>query len=79
VNGLSALSTGEDGGTYFFMGVFNGNISTLCHECVHIVDWILSNKGIPISAENSEVRAYLTDYVFGSALQLAKFTEDAQR
>lgn len=33
------------------------------HECVHMVHYIFDEKGIPVSVENSEAIAYMTDFL----------------
>lgn len=72
-NGVSIKSCGADGFPYFFIGVFNGSMATLVHEVSHTVDWLLDRYGIPNNLENTELRAYLTDYIFSEAMRLAKF------
>lgn len=39
-------------------------ISTWVHEAVHITDIMLDHLGFPGSVDNTEIRAYLTQYVF---------------
>lgn len=37
---------------------------TWAHEAVHITDFVMEYAGIPSSFENTEVRAYLTGFIF---------------
>lgn len=39
-------------------------LKTYVHEAVHLADWVMENAGIPCTAENTEVRAYLTAHIF---------------
>ena len=48
---------------YFTVSVFERSIPLLVHECCHIADFILQHKGIPVTMENTEIRAYLTEYL----------------
>jgi len=36
----------------------------IIHECIHMVDELLDCTGIPISMENTETRAYLTEWLY---------------
>ncbi len=38
--------------------------ATWVHEAVHIADFIMDYVGIPCDMSNTEVRAYLTGYIF---------------
>lgn len=38
--------------------------ATWVHEAVHIADYIMDYVGIPSDTSNTEVRAYLTGYIF---------------
>ena len=50
----------------------SNTLKVIVHECVHIAHFILENKGIPNDHQNSEVMAYLTDYIFGEVCKIAK-------
>lgn len=39
-------------------------LDIIVHECSHLVDDILHTRGVPLSADNTEVRAYLLQYIF---------------
>lgn len=51
------------GGGYT-IGVFDGDLATLVHECVHTAAFILSNAGIELIQNHSEPMAYLVDYLY---------------
>lgn len=53
---------------YFVISVFEKNIPLLVHECCHMADFILQHKGIPVTVENTEIRAYLTEYLVSKTL-----------
>lgn len=47
-------------------------LSTIAHESVHAAIAVLSIAGVPISEENEETLAYMTDYIFSRALKAFK-------
>ena len=52
---------------YVWIEEFNWTIehqAVLVHELSHFVDFVLTNAGISIGVENSEVRAYYFEYIF---------------
>lgn len=62
----AALRENRKDGSKTFVLFFPGGdpkIRTAVHEAIHTVDDILDHLDIPISAENVEVRCYLTDYI----------------
>lgn len=38
-------------------------IPVIVHEAVHVVDYLLEFAGIPIEADNAEVRCYMTEWL----------------
>lgn len=61
----------EQGGSAAFIIMIKSlglNYRTLVHECVHMAQYILDYKGIPTDVDNTEVVAYLTDYLFKECL-----------
>lgn len=56
----------------YTIGVFDGNLATLVHECVHTAAFILSNAGIELIQNHAEPMAYLVDYLYREG---AKFME----
>jgi hypothetical protein len=55
---------GKTGEAYFMIFLRDINHVTACHESVHMSAQILEHKGVPITTDNDEVRAYLTAYLF---------------
>lgn len=69
----SHFEAGPDGAPWFSMVIKKkANLSTLAHECVHIADYVMDVFGIPCTAENTEVRAYLVGHLFGEARDLRR-------
>lgn len=48
----------------------DATIPTWAHECSHMADFILDTLGIPLTIENTEVRAYLVGYLMDSLLTM---------
>lgn len=46
------------------LGVFDGKLATLAHECVHLATRTLRIHGIPITHQNDEAIAYLVGWFF---------------
>lgn len=42
----------------------------IVHECIHIAQWILNYKWIKTGYENTEVLAYVTDWIYNEILKL---------
>ncbi len=43
-------------------------ISSLAHECLHVATFICDSLGLPISYDNDEVLAYITQYLIKELL-----------
>lgn len=56
-----------DEGKYWYALVLPEELpmSKVSHEVVHIADFIMVDVGVPCNAKNTEVRAYLVDYLLG--------------
>ena len=70
--GGAGYATNDIDGSGLFWMVFPGgnpSIITIVHECIHVVDYLLEFAGIPIDAENSEVRCYMTEWLVGQIMQ----------
>ena len=48
------------------------DLSCLAHECLHIANMILSNKGIKVSLKNDEAQAYLLGYLMKKCCEVLK-------
>ena len=46
------------------------DISVLAHECLHITNYILKDKGVGVSTKNDEAQTYLLGYIMGSIQRL---------
>jgi hypothetical protein len=62
------MDVDSDGVAWFSMVIKpSASLAALAHECVHIADWIMERFGIPCGAENTEIRGYLVEHLFGAA------------
>jgi hypothetical protein len=41
----------------------------LVHECIHVAQWILDKKWIKTGIKNTEVLAYVTDWIYNEFLK----------
>jgi hypothetical protein len=55
---VSMFSTAQDGRLYL-VGWFDGKVSSLSHELVHVADMVLRNAGIDPRSNDAEPLAYL--------------------
>ena len=67
-NGRSCVAE-HDGTCWFVLVLRNHSMRVIVHECVHMVHQICDHRGIPVSSENSEVIAYMTDYLVGEVVK----------
>jgi hypothetical protein len=51
-------------GEMFFLGVFDGRLSTLAHECAHAVFMVLERVGIEPTDSHGEAFCYLLEDMF---------------
>lgn len=63
VNGWVSRLKGEDGLNYYVMGLCSTDPSVIVHESVHMAHFIMKVKGIPINRKNTEVEAYLVQFL----------------
>lgn len=55
----------EDGQCIFWVFLpRDAHAGTIVHECIHAVDYLCEAAGIPVSVKCSEVRTYLTEWLF---------------
>lgn len=59
-----------NGLAYHILMITLQNSRVLIHECVHAVDEMCMTKGIPVTYENTEIRAYMTDWLYGTIYNL---------
>jgi hypothetical protein len=62
-NGFVDEAIGPDG-KYIVLGLNSKSDRVIVHESVHACHKIMSFRGIPINNENTEIQAYLIDYIF---------------
>jgi len=77
-NGRSCVLMGQDGCPYFVLVLRNHSIRVIFHECIHMAHQICEARGIPISIENSEVIAYLADYLANEVIGCIRPDVDIQ-
>ena len=70
----ASIRMNVDDETFYIMMLKDKNHVTAAHEAVHMSGQILDVKGVPISMDNDEVRAYLTGYIFESLCDVAGLT-----
>jgi hypothetical protein len=54
------------------IGVFDGELATLVHECVHGAIDILERSSVDPCSSNAEPLAYLTDWLFSVGVKYLK-------
>ena len=59
-----------DGVPYIFMMINEKRHRVVVHESVHCASLVMNQKGIPMSIDNDEVMAYLTDYIFSEVCRI---------
>ena len=59
----SALELKQGGSACYVITLRHINVGVVIHEVVHFVDMLFEYKMIPISYDNTETRAYMTDYM----------------
>lgn len=69
-------STGEN---MYMIGVFDGKVSTLVHECAHACFYVCSDVGVPIdTSEPNETYCYMLERMFERFLPHIKVNEERQ-
>jgi len=48
-----------EGRPYYAALIENDSINTIAHEASHFADMVLDEKGVPLTIENTEAKAYL--------------------
>ena len=57
----------------YLLGVFNGEVATLVHECAHIAFYVCRDTGVTVDTEGAnETYCYLLDRMFTEFLPLIK-------
>ena len=64
-DGLATIQRAADGTCYFSLFLPAGTgAGTIVHECSHAVDLLLDHHGVPLTVDNTEVRAYMLERLF---------------
>lgn len=59
--GITYKTETESGSLKFLVGIFDGSIGTVVHECTHIAIHIATHTGWEITVSSSEPFCYLLD------------------
>lgn len=70
MSGLAQTFHDEDTGQLLYLlGVFDGNVATLVHECSHVAFYVCRDTGVPTEASlSSETYCYLQERIFSAFL-----------
>lgn len=68
--GYDALALVEqfDGLNYYALVITGKDYGLIGHECLHMTDYVLGHKGIPLDAANTETKAYFFEWLFNKVL-----------
>lgn len=69
-NGGSYVLFNEENIPHFILYINKISQRVIIHECTHLVHQIMNYKGIPISIDNSEIMAYMTDFLSTQVMNL---------
>ncbi|HCQ0521875.1 TPA: hypothetical protein ACUKXB_000953 [Escherichia coli] len=80
--GLTLTCTGENGGNFYVIAVFNNELGTLVHECAHTTFHVLSDVGVvaitdPTHPAN-ETYAYMVGRIFDAFFPILAESNEAQ-
>lgn len=80
--GLTLTCTGENGGNFYVIAVFNNELGTLVHECAHTTFHVLSDVGVvaitdPTHPAN-ETYAYMVGRIFDAFFPIIAESNEAQ-
>lgn len=57
-------------GAQYFMFIRRKSHRLIAHESVHCAVYMMQKRGIPLTVENQEILAYLTDYAFSEVCRI---------
>lgn len=64
-NGMASKHADKEGVHWFSLYLPKAAAAgTIVHECSHVVDFVLDHHGVPLNAENTEIRAYMLERLF---------------
>ncbi len=80
--GLTLTCTGENGGNFYVIAVFNNELGTLVHECAHTTFHVLSDVGVVATTDPThpanETYAYMVDRIFDAFFPIIAESNEAQ-
>jgi hypothetical protein len=63
--GMASEQVDKDGSRWWSLYLpGDTSLGTVVHECSHIVDFLMDAHGVPLTVENTEIRAYLLGVLF---------------
>lgn len=71
-NGRSCVMETKQGVCFFVLFLRDHSTRVIIHECVHMIHQICDEKGIPLTVDNSETIAYMTDFLTCKVLSILK-------
>ncbi|HFN7078830.1 TPA: hypothetical protein ACHGQH_000305 [Escherichia coli] len=80
--GLTLTYTGENGGNFYVIAVFNNELGTLVHECAHTTFHVLSDVGVVATTDPThpanETYAYMVGRIFDAFFPILAESNEAQ-
>ncbi|EGD5995087.1 hypothetical protein DTY43_11395 [Escherichia coli] len=80
--GLTLTCTGENGGNFYVIAVFNNEFGTLVHECAHTTFHVLSDVGVVATTDPThpanETYAYMVGRIFDAFFPILAESNEAQ-
>lgn len=80
--GLTLTCTGENGGNFYVIAVFNNELGTLVHECTHTTFHVLSDVGVVATTDPThpanETYAYMVGRIFDAFFPILAESNEAQ-
>jgi hypothetical protein len=69
-DGICIQAEWDSGRTQFILGWMSKDVSVLCHEAVHLAQFILLRAGIDPRDSNGETMAYLVGWIVDKAMRV---------
>ncbi|MCN7589889.1 hypothetical protein ML015_15905 [Escherichia coli] len=80
--GLTLTCTGENGGNFYVIAVFDNELGTLVHECAHTTFHVLSDVGVVATTDPThpanETYAYMVGRIFDVFFPILAESNEAQ-
>lgn len=80
--GLTLTCTGEKGGNFYVIAVFDNELGTLVHECAHTTFYVLSDVGVVATTDPdhpaNETYAYMVGRIFDAFFPILAESNEAQ-